>query len=177
VVKELASRAGLEVHTLTRGESATWLSPFAPFTPQERRRFESMLRETYDRFLERISIGRQRGVAELHKAAEGRVMGGERARALGLVDETGGLARAMQIARERGKLGPRAPVVTWPDQNDAMRALSSLISAQHSVHALDATVAEDLRAARPLTTSPLMTVLAESGEPVAATPPFVLRVY
>lgn len=177
VVEELATRAGVQVHSLKRGAHAAWLSPFSSFTPGERQRFEALLRETYDRFLERVSLGRKRSVEELLKAAEGRVMGAERARTLGLVDETGGLSRALQVARERGKLGPRAPVVTWPDEHDVMRALSNLISAKHGAHALDATVADVLRAARPLTTSPLITVLAGAGEAVAATPPYVLRIH
>ncbi|WP_410962349.1 S49 family peptidase, partial [Salmonella sp. SAL4355] len=80
--------------------------------------------------LERVSLGRKRSVSELLPGAEGRVMGGERAKTLGLVDEIGGLTRAMQLARERGKLTPRAPIEVWPDDQDPLRALSSLISAQ-----------------------------------------------
>jgi ClpP class serine protease len=135
-----------------------------------------MLENTYDRFLERISYGRKRPVAALLPAAEGRVMGGERAKQLGLVDEIGGLGRAIQLARERGKLTPRSPVESWPNDQDALRAISNLISAQHPQPALHATVAQVLRAARPLVSSPLLTVLGEMQEPVVLALPVDLQV-
>lgn len=176
VVQDLAARAGLKVDTLRRARHAIWLSPFEPFTESERGRFDDMLKDTYDRFLERISVGRKRPVAALLPAAEGRVMGGERAMQLGLVDEVGGLGRSIQLARERGKLTPRSPIETWPNDKDALRAISSLISSQHTQPALHATVAQVLRSVRPLVSSPLLTVLGEMREPVVLAPPVVLQV-
>jgi protease-4 len=176
VVQDLAARAGLKVDTLRRARNALWLSPFEPFTESERGRFEDMLADTYQRFLERISHGRKRPVAALLPAAEGRVMGGERARELGLVDEVGGLGRAIVLARERGKLTPRSPVETWPNDQDTMRVISSLISTQHPQPALHATVAQVLRATRPLVSSPLLTVLGEMQEPVVLALPVDLQV-
>ncbi|MFT3922360.1 MAG: S49 family peptidase [Myxococcales bacterium] len=176
VVQGLADRAGLKVDTLRRAKNAVWLSPFEPFTDSERARFEEMLADTYQRFLERISLGRKRPVASLLPAAEGRVMGGQRAKDLGLVDEVGGLGRAIQLARERGKLTPRSPIETWPNDRDALRALTSLISTQHPQPALSATVAQVVRAARPLVSSPLLTVLGEMREPVVLALPVDLRV-
>jgi len=176
VVQGLAERAGVKVETLRRAQHAIWLSPFEPFTDSERARFEDMLEDTYDRFLERISIGRKRPVASFLAGTEGRVMGGQRAQQLGLVDEVGGLGRAIQLARERGKLTPRSPVETWPNDRDALQALSSLVSTQSPQPALSATVAQVVRAARPLVSSPLLTVLGEMREPVVLALPVDLRV-
>lgn len=130
VVDGLAKRAGVHVSTLSHGAHATWLSPFQGFSPPERQVFEDMLQNTYGRFLERVARGRKREVESLLPAAEGRVMGGARARELGLVDEVGGLARAVALARERGKLPESAPIETWPDANDPLAALSSLMQAR-----------------------------------------------
>jgi protease IV len=130
VVSGLTTRIGVHVTSLPRADHATWLSPFAAFTPSERGAFEGMLQNTYGRFLERVSMGRKRPVAALLPAAEGRVMGGERARQLGLVDEVGGLARAVTLALERGKLAENTPVETWPEATDTLQALSSLMDAK-----------------------------------------------
>jgi protease-4 len=176
VVQDLAARAGLHATTLERGRNASWLSPFAPFSEPERQRFERMLGETYERFLARVAYGRKKSVQQLLPAAEGRVMGGERAKQLGLVDEIGGLARAIQLARERGKLTPRSPIEVWPSERDVLQALSSLISTQSPQPALHATVSQLLRAARPLVPSPIVTVLGEMREPVVLSPPFALQV-
>jgi protease-4 len=176
VVRDLADRAGVHATTLKRGQNASWLSPFEPFSAPERVRFEHLLQDTYARFLERVALGRKRSVEQILPAAEGRVMGGERAKQLGLVDEIGGLSRAIQLAREQGKLTPRSPVEVWPNDQDALRALSSLISAKSPQPALHATVAQVLRELRPAVTSPIVTVLGERAEPVVLAPPFELRV-
>jgi protease-4 len=176
VIQDLADRVGVHVDGLKRAHNAAWLSPFAPFSDSERKLFEGMLEETYERFLDRVSIGRKRPVADLLPAAEGRVMGGERARKLGLVDEVGGLSRALSLAKQQGKLGPRAPVEAWPDERDGLRALASLLSAQAPQSVLDATVTQVMRVARPLAATPLLTILGEKGETVAATLPFVLTI-
>lgn len=129
VVGALADRLGVHVTTLTRTERSTWLSPFQPFSPEERGALDGMLQSTYRLFLERVAIGRKRGVEALEPAAEGRVMGGVRARSLGLVDEVGGLARAVELAIERGKLPANTPIETWPEASDPFSAVSTLLGA------------------------------------------------
>jgi protease-4 len=50
----------------------------------------------------------------VHEVARGRVWTGADARERGLVDELGGLARAVELARRRGDLPDDAPVVPFP---------------------------------------------------------------
>ncbi len=128
VLSDLADRVGVNADTLSRGQHAAWLSSLSPFSDSERGRLESLLQDTYDRFLERVAQGRKRDVAQIAQAAEGRVMGGARAKRLGLVDEIGGIARAMQLARERGNVGRDAPVETWPDVADPLAAISGALT-------------------------------------------------
>src|SRR5688572_10741190 len=130
VMKGLADKVGVSVETLPRARHAGWLSPFAPFTDEERKLFESLLRDTYDRFLSRIAEGRKKTIAELTPAAEGRVMGGERAKAMGLVDEVGGLGRAFELALKEGKLPKDAPITVWPAEDNPLRALGQLAGMQ-----------------------------------------------
>ena len=145
VVDGLADRLGVHVTTLARSERATWLSPFQPFSPAERASLEGMLQGTYRLFLERVAIGRKRDVDALIPAAEGRVMGGERARELGLIDEVGGLARAFDLAIERGKLPESTPIELWPDTSDPFTAISSLLGA----HAPRSSLESELESALP----------------------------
>jgi protease-4 len=46
----------------------------------------------------------------VHEIAQGRVWSGVKGKELGLVDELGGLDRAIELAREKAKLGKDAPV-------------------------------------------------------------------
>jgi len=124
----LADRVGVHADTLKRAEHATWLSPLAPFSPAERNQLEALLHNTYDRFLERVAQGRKRDISQIAQAAEGRVMGGLRAKRLGLVDEIGGISRALEVARERAKVGRDTPIETWPSTNDPLTAISSALA-------------------------------------------------
>jgi len=114
--------------TLSRAKHATWLSPLSAFTDVERSQLELLLRDTYDRFLERVAMGRKRDVAQIRDAAEGRVMGGARAKKLGLVDEVGGVGRALKLARERGNVARDAPVEAWPSTSDPVAALAGALT-------------------------------------------------
>lgn len=176
VVEGLTSRLGVHVTSLPRAEHATWLSPFSSFTPSERAAFEGMLQNTYGRFLDRVSIGRKRAVSALLPAAEGRVMGGVRARELGLVDEVGGLARAVTLALDGGKLPGNAPIETWPDASDTLQALSSLMETRGA----PSTLSRELESTLPaelLTAGSLVRELGAAKQRPLAVLPFALYVH
>ncbi|HEX6241564.1 MAG TPA: signal peptide peptidase SppA, partial [Polyangiales bacterium] len=171
VLAKLADRVGVHATTLSRGPQATWLSALSTFTPSERERLQTLLSRTYALFLERVATGRKRSVEQLTPGAEGRVMGGERAKQLGLVDEVGGLSRAIAIARERGKLGDDAPIVRWPEDQDPFSRLTQLFGARSTAGVLEqelATLAPELRA---VMNSTLLRALAHNpSRPITALP-------
>lgn len=175
VVSELAERLGISVTTLAQAQHATWLSPMQPFSDSERRALENMLERTYRLFLQRIAIGRDRAVSSLSPAAEGRVMGGERAQKLGLVDDVGGLVQALELALERGKLADTAPIETWPESGGALSAISSLVGA----HASSPSLAVALEGALPpglASASSLVQGLVRAPERPLTVLPFALQV-
>ena len=57
----------------------------------------------YDLFLTRCSDGRGISKEDLDKIAQGRVWTGSKAKELGLVDELGGLDKALDIAIAKGR--------------------------------------------------------------------------
>jgi protease-4 len=179
VVAGLANRLGVHVTTLSRSERAAWLSPFAPFSPAERGALEGMLQGTYRLFLERVSIGRKRSIEQLLPAAEGRVMGGERAHQLGLVDEVGGFMRAFQLATQRGKLPDSAPLEVWPDEGDPLSVLTSMVGTV-STNAQQRSWAGELEAAMPRelrSAGGLLRGLVRTPERALAVLPFALYVH
>ena len=179
VVSQLAEKVGVSVTSLTRSARSDWLSPFHSFTPAERGALERMLQDTYGRFVARVALGRKRDAASLAAAAEGRVMGGERAKELGLVDEVGGLARAVTLALEQGKLPERAPIEVWPDANDSLAAISSLLGARHvgggATGALSGALREELPGALREAGGLAHTLLHAGDQPLVVLP-FALHV-
>jgi ClpP class serine protease len=78
------------------------------WTPEQRERYKATLQRFYDGFVERVATGRNRPVAELEPHCRGRVWTGSQAKALGLVDEIGGLTEAIALAAQLAALDPRA---------------------------------------------------------------------
>ena len=72
--------------------------------------------EIYGRFLDHVSEGRELSRAAVEAVAEGRVWTGADALAVGLVDELGGIDRAIALAREAAAVpeSDRLPLVFLP---------------------------------------------------------------
>jgi protease IV len=176
VAAELADKVGVHVTVLPRAPHATWLSPLAPFSDSERARLEHMLTHTYRLFLERVALGRKRSVEQLAPASEGRVMGGARAKELGLIDEIGGLARAVSLARERGKLSKNAPIVRWPEAETPLAALSGLLGAHAASTRWLAHVSNEGLDTQTVVRSALLGALTHSTPHAIASLPFDLHI-
>jgi protease-4 len=97
-------KLGIGTGVVTDGRYADIYSPFKPFSPDERARIEEQLQATYELFLSRVAEGRKTTKEKIDAVAQGRVWTGRQALERGLVDELGGLDRAIRLAKERAKL-------------------------------------------------------------------------
>lgn len=95
---------------VTRGEHSAMWSPERPFTDVERGKVGELIERSYRLFLERVAAARGRTVPELEPVAGGRVWTGLQGLRHGLLDELGGLERAIAAARRLGGLRGDAPV-------------------------------------------------------------------
>lgn len=106
----LLERLGVATERLRRGANAGLLDPSGPLTDAERQALHRELEGTYRGFVQVVADGRNRSTDEVHAVAEGRVWIGRDALGKGLVDELGGFADALRLARERGAGGAPIPV-------------------------------------------------------------------
>jgi protease-4 len=90
---------------------AAYLSALTPWDEPTRERIRSQMREVYDLFIHRVAAGRKLKNEEVRASAEGRVWSGAQGLERKLVDELGGLDRALALARQLGGVDARAPVV------------------------------------------------------------------
>ncbi|MDI6808025.1 MAG: S49 family peptidase [Candidatus Eisenbacteria bacterium] len=74
--------------------------PDRNLTSDEYAKMKDLILTAYDEFLERVGSGRGMAKADVDKVGQGRVWTGTAGKEKGLVDEIGGLERAMVIARE-----------------------------------------------------------------------------
>lgn len=110
------------------GKSARMWSSNAPFTPEEKARFDAMLGNIYDAFIARVMEGRNMSRERALSVAEGRVWTGKQAKDLGLVDVLGGLDTAVAEARTLAGLdaAQEVPVVRFPPRKSTLELFISL---------------------------------------------------
>lgn len=93
-----------------------------PFTEEEKALVQGMVNKGYALFTQRCADGRKMEVEDIKKIAEGRVWTGEMAKELKLVDELGGIDRAIAIAAERAEI-TEYTVLSYPKQDEFFTSL------------------------------------------------------
>lgn len=89
---------------ISRGKHSGFYSSAQPFTEDERQSVWESISQTYEQFLDRVSVSRDMSRDAVDAIAGGRVWTGNQAKEHGLVDELGGLDLAIQRAREAAGL-------------------------------------------------------------------------
>ena len=101
---------GITHDGIKRGANADFYSSVHPWSQEQAAQFQSLMQRTYDLFVDQVASGRGMTRAEVDAVARGRIWSGERAVEIGLVDELGGLHRAIVLAREAAGLDPEEDV-------------------------------------------------------------------
>jgi protease-4 len=121
-----ADKLGIGYGAVSEGKMAQVYSPFTPFSKEERAHLSDQMQATYDLFVSRVAEGRKAPNEKIDSIGKGRVWTGNQAKELGLVDEIGGLDKAIQIARQRAKLDTSKAVnlVIYPPKRTLFEVLS-----------------------------------------------------
>lgn len=101
----VAKKIGVNMDVVQTSKYADLGNTFAPMTVEDRALIQRYIEQGYDLFLTRVSEGRNRTKAQIDSIAQGRVWLGDKALALGLVDELGGLDTAIKRAAKLAQLG------------------------------------------------------------------------
>ena len=115
-IDDLYAKLHVNVTALQRGERADLYRSTAPLTAEEREILWKSIRETYARFKEVVSEGREIPAEEVDPIAEGRVWTGRQARARKLVDGHGDFVDAVRTAAALAEL-PVEDMAQVPVQN------------------------------------------------------------
>jgi protease IV len=96
--KTMKNKLGITYDTVLTGKHSAFGTPFIQFSPEEDRMIQERIERTYEDFLAKVANGRHLTRDQVHEIAQGRVWAGNKAKAIGLVDEIGGLDRAIASA-------------------------------------------------------------------------------
>ena len=93
-------KVGINIEPVSQGRFAEIYSPIRPFSDDERDKMQEHIDAIYEQFVTKAADGRGTTRDVIHELAQGRVWTGRQAKERGLVDELGGLSRAIALAKE-----------------------------------------------------------------------------
>ncbi len=94
----MKNKLGITYDTVLTGKHSAFGTPFIQFSPEEDRMIQEQIDRTYEDFLQKVATGRHKTRDQIHEIAQGRVWPGTKAKEIGLVDEIGGMDRALAAA-------------------------------------------------------------------------------
>jgi protease-4 len=119
VLREFYDWLGISNEYILRGKRAGMFRETEKFTPEEREKFEEWIKNTYyNDFIPKVAKGRSKPVEYIDSVGQGRVWSGAQGKDKGLVDEFGGLDRAIEVAKELANLpkdkGVKRVILPYP---------------------------------------------------------------
>lgn len=99
-VKELMDKLGLDMEILKSGEFKDIGSPHRKLTERDKALLMGLIDEIRNQFVDAVVRGRNLPKDKVREIADGRILSGEQAKALGLVDVLGNFRDAVDLAKD-----------------------------------------------------------------------------
>lgn len=133
-LRKLWNKVGVTYDSTSTAPNAEMFSQLHGYDEQARARLDVSLDQIYIDFKTKVAEGRGMSVEDVEKIAKGRVWSGARAKEIGLVDELGGLRRAVEVARTEAGIDADASVrvVEYPAPKGLIEQLLSSDEADNS---------------------------------------------
>jgi protease-4 len=143
----LYDKLGMDKELISRGRFAEIDSDYQPLSPEGRAKLREGIDADYRAFVTKVADARKRTFNEVEPLSQGRVWLGQQAKENGLVDELGGLDRAIELVKQKAKIGASENVtlVTYPPK----RTLYELLFGERTDPLLEAAILRTKLAAIP----------------------------
>jgi len=112
--KLLNDKLGLTVDGVQTNENSNLGSVFRPIKPYEQQVIQKGVEQIYSVFISHVADGRKKTTAEVDSIGQGRVWSGVNAKQIGLIDEFGGLEKAIEIAKDKAGIKGKIRLVEIP---------------------------------------------------------------
>jgi protease-4 len=110
-LEELFKKIGVSAFVLKSGQYKDVGSPFREMTPQEKTLLQGFVDSVHQQFVTAVAEARGIPKERIEAIADGRILSGEQAQKLGLLDSLGNLEDAVAIAAELGGIKGEPSVV------------------------------------------------------------------
>jgi protease-4 len=124
-LRGLYDKIGVRKELMTRGRFADIDTDAAPLTDAQRAKLRSEIELFYRSFVEKVASARKRKYDDVDALAQGRVWTGAQAKQNGLVDELGGIDRAIALVKQRAKIAAteKIKLVAYPPRRTLFQIL------------------------------------------------------
>jgi len=124
-ISGLYEMIGLSTDHLQTSDNATIFSEQQNFTPEQSERLQAMMKGMYHDFCKGVADGRHLTVERVNEIGRGRVWTGAQGKEIGLVDELGGLTRAIGVARKLSDIpsDAKVQVIYYPREQTWLETL------------------------------------------------------
>jgi protease IV len=142
--RALKEQLGITFDTIKTHKNSNPLSVTVPMTNDAMMMMQRNVEVFYSRFVNRVATGRGKTPAYINTIARGRVWTGLDAKGLGLIDEFGGLERAIQVAAQKANLqsygiieypkvkGIMGQLISSMDEDSKMKSLTKELGRPYS---------------------------------------------
>jgi protease-4 len=113
-LRGLTKQYGITFDSVATSDTSGSFDPFSPLNRRMNDNFSDFSDRAYLRFKTLVGAGRKMDLDMVETVAQGRVWTGEQAKQIGLVDELGGLDRAVAYCQRNYTTSGKATVVSWP---------------------------------------------------------------
>lgn len=97
-IEGLLGKVGIKSATIKTGTFKDAGSPDRPLSAEDRAMFQAVIDSTHEQFVRAVAEGRRMPIEEVRQLADGRILSGEQAKAVKLVDRLGNLQDAVDEA-------------------------------------------------------------------------------
>ena len=105
-IEELTKKVGVKPNIIKSGKFKDLGSPLRAMTPEEHILLQGVVNDVHEQFVQAIARGRGLPLSEINRVADGRIMTGQQALKLNLIDEVGGLEKTIDLlAKKIGIVG------------------------------------------------------------------------
>ena len=110
-IEELTDKIGVKPIIIKSGKYKDVGSPLRGMKPEERKLLQSVVDDVHQQFVQAVAKGRGLPVSEVNEIADGRIMTGQQALTLKLVDEMGGLEKTIELLAKQIGVEGRPKVI------------------------------------------------------------------
>jgi protease-4 len=140
----LKNKLGITVDGVNTGKFSDYRSIFRPVTMQEREFIEEEIAKVYSDFINVVSEGRNLTPEQVDEIAQGRIWSGSQAKEIGLVDELGGLERAIEIASAKAGI-LTYKIIEYPELKEPFQIIVDMFSEKTEVPLLKSKLGDDYK--------------------------------